>query len=166
MPERTIIDIDGSEAVSNVLLNLLNTFPGLSQNQTITFSVLEEASGIGFFPSTGAALQQNRESINGHVHQVCLYPFVVIYRTAAKTDTQRMRVKEFLDALGKWLEQQPVTINGAVCQLESYPPLASGNRVIRSIARTSPAYCNNVLQNGVEDWAIALQLTYDNDFDK
>lgn len=166
MPARTVIDIDGSEAVSNVLLTLLNEFPGLSENQTITFATLDESSGIGFFPSTGAALQSNNESITGHVKQVCLYPFMVIYRAAPKSETQRMRIKEFLDALGKWLEQQPVTVNGTEYRLESYPALSSGNRVIRSITRSSPAYLNGVYQNGVEDWIIAEQLTYDNEFDK
>lgn len=30
MPSKTVIDIDGSEAVSKILLDLLNKFPGLT----------------------------------------------------------------------------------------------------------------------------------------
>jgi len=166
MPARTVIDIDGSEAVSKVLLTLLNQFPGLAEGQKVLFSTLDEASGIGFFPSSGAALQRNVESITGHVRQVCLYPFMVIYRAAPKTEAQRMRIKELLDTLGRWLEEQPVTINNTTYQLSAYPALSSGNRVIKTIARSSPAYLNSAYQNGVEDWLIALQLTYDNEFDR
>ena len=108
MPSKTVIDIDGSEAVSKILLDLLNKFPGLTTgNKSILFSTLSDASGIGFFPISGAALQNSTEDVTGHVTQVCQYPFNVVYRAAPKSETQRIRIKEFLDALGKWLERQP-----------------------------------------------------------
>lgn len=166
MPAKTVIDIDGSEAVSTVLLTLLNSFPGLSEKQNILFSTLSESSGIGFFPTTGAALQSDTEDVTGHVKQVCLYPFSVVYRAAPKTEAQRLRIKEFLDALGKWLEKQPVTLNGKEHRLEAYPALLSGNRVIKSVSRTSPAYLNAAYQDGIEDWLIAARLIYENEFDR
>ena len=86
MPAKTVIDVEGSEAVSSVLLALLNSFPGLSERQSVLFATLSESSGIGFFPTTGAALQSNVEDIIGHVKQVCLYPFSVVYRAAPKTE--------------------------------------------------------------------------------
>ena len=165
MPSKTVIDIDGSEAVSKVLLDLLNQFPGLA-DKAVLFSTLSDASGIGFFPTSGAALQSNKEDVTGHVLQVCQYPFSVIYRAAPKSETQRIRIKEFLDALGKWLERQPVTLNGHAHQISAYPTLASGNRVIKSISRTSPAYLNSAYQDGIEDWMITLRLDYTNEFDK
>ena len=166
MPAKTVIDVEGSDAVSTVLLTLLNQFPGLSARQSVTFATLAESSGIAFFPTTGAALQSNVEDVTGHVRQVCLYPFSVVYRAAPKTEQQRLRIKEFLDALGKWLERQPVTLNGEECQLDAYPALSSGNRIIKSISRNTPAYINAAYQDGVEDWTIALGLTYDNEFDR
>lgn len=166
MPAKTVIDVDGSEAVSAVILTLLNSFPGLSETQKIQFSTLSDASGIGFFPTTGAALQSDTEDVTGHVKQVCLYPFSVVYRAAPKSEAQRLRIKEFLDALGKWLEKQPVTLKGAEHRLEVYPDLASGNRVIKSIGRTSPAYLNAAYQDGIEDWIIAVRLIYENEFDR
>ena len=166
MPAKTIIDIDGTEAVSGVLLTLLNSFPGLSSRQQILFSMLYEASGIGFFPTMGAAMLSNKEDVTGHVKQVCLYPFSIVYRSAPKTDAQRIRIKEFLDTLGKWLEQQPVTVNGEIHKLDSYPVLSSGNRTIKAISRTSPAYLNSAYQDGIEDWVIACQLSYENEYDK
>lgn len=166
MPAKTVIDVDGSEAVSSVLLTLLNSFPGLSARQNVLFATLSETSGIGFFPTTGAALQSDTEDITGHVKQVCLYPFSVIYRTAPKTEAQRLRIKEFLDALGKWLERQPVILNGNKCQLAEYPALSPGNRIIKTISRSSPAYLNAAYQDNVEDWLIALRLTYENEFNR
>ena len=166
MPAKTVIDVEGSEAVSSVLLTLLNSFPGLSARQSVLFSTLSETSGIGFFPTTGAALLSDVEDITGHVKQVCLYPFSVVYRAAPKTEAQRLRIKEFLDALGKWLERQPVILNGTEYQLAEYPALSSGNRIIKSISRTSPAYLNNAYQDNVEDWLIALRLTYENEFNR
>lgn len=166
MPAKTVIDVDGSEAVSSVLLALLNSFPGLSSRQSVLFATLSESSGIGFFPTTGAALQSDKEDITGRVKQVCLYPFSVIYRAAPKTEAQRLRIKEFLDALGKWLERQPVILNGTECHLEKYPTLSSGNRIIKVIERSSPAYINAAYQDGIEDWIIALRLTYENEFNR
>ena len=166
MPARTVIDIDGTEAVSKVLLTLLNTFPGLSDGQSILFATLAETSGIGFFPTTGAAYLSDTEDVTGHVSQMCLYPFSVVYRAAPKSEVQRMRIKEYLDTLGKWLEKQPVTLNGTEYQLAEYPALSSGNRIIKAISRSSPAYINNAYQDGIEDWIIAARLTYENEFDR
>lgn len=163
--QKSIIDIDGSEAVSKVLLALLNEFPGLDK-KIILFSTLSETSGIGFFPTSGAALLSNAEDITGRVKQVCLYPFNVVYRAAPKSESQRLKIKEFLDSIGRWLEQQPVTIGGIEYRLTAYPSLSSGNRVVKSISRTNPGHLNAAYQDGVEDWVISATLRYENEFDK
>lgn len=157
-------DLDGPEAISSVLLNLLNQFPGLG-TRTITFSTLKETSGIGFFPTSGAAILSEKEDITGHVKQVCLYPFTIVYRSAPQTEAQKLRVKEFLDTLGKWLERQPVVINEVRHQLGAYPALATG-RVIKSVGRSNPAHLDTAYQDGIEDWAISATLRYENEFDK
>ena len=166
MPAKAIIDVDGSEAVSSVLLDLLNRFPGLTDGKRITFSTLTETSGIGFFPTTGAALLSSVESVTGKVKQVCQYPFDIVYRAAPKSEKQRMRIKEFLDLLGKWLERQPVIIQGQEERLAEYPSLESGNRIIKAITRSTPAFLNAAYDGGVEDWVISGQLTYNNDYYK
>ena len=166
MPAKTVIDVDGTDAVSKVLITLLNTFPGLTSGMSVQFATLEDKSGIGFFPTSGAALLKDTESITGHVSQVCLYTFNVIYRAAPKTEAQRMRIKEFLDMLGKWLEKQEIKIGTSVYQIQDYPPLTSGNRKIKSITRSSAAYLYAANQDKVEDWLITIQLKYDNEFDK
>lgn len=166
MPAKPVIDIDGSEAVSAVLLKLLNEFPGLSARQKVQFATLEDTGGVGFFPSTGAAVEKEKEDICGHVSQRCLYPFGVVYRAAPRSETQRLRIKEFLDAMGKWLERQPVKINGKEEQLAAYPELDSGNRIIKSISRTTPAYLSDADDDGMEEWAMGLRLAYENEFDR
>lgn len=163
--QKSVIDIDGSEAVSKVLLALLNEFPGLDSRK-ILFSTLSETSGIGFFPTSGAALLSNNEDVTGHVKQVCLYPFNVVYRAAPKSEAHRLKIKEFLDGLGRWLEQQPITVGGTEHRLTAYPALSSGNRTIKSISRTNPGHLNAAYQDGIEDWLISATLRYENEFDK
>lgn len=158
------IDIDGSEIVSTALRTLLNQFPGLGDKR-ITFAHLNDTNGIAFFPTSGAALLSSTEDITGHVKQECMYPFTVVYRAAPKNESARIRMKELLDTLGRWLEMQPVTVSRKTYQLTSYPALEQG-RVIKYIKRTNPAHYNAAYQDGVEDWLIALTLKYDSEFDK
>lgn len=163
--QKNLIDIDGSEAVSRVLIILLNSFPGLN-GKKVEFSTLSETAGIGFFPTSGAALLSNTEDITGLVKQVCLYPFNLIYRAAPKTETKRLEIKEFLDGFGKWLEQQPVTIGKTDYRLAEYPELSSDNREIKSINRTNPAHLSAAYDDGIEDWIVSATLKYENEFYK
>ena len=163
--QQKLVDIDGAEAVSNILIELLNRFPGLGGKE-ILFSTLDETSGIGFFPTSGSAVLSNTEDVIGHVKQVCLYPFNVVYRAAPKTEAQKIRIKEFLDGLGKWLELQPVTIEETQHKLTAYPALLSGNRVIKSINRTNPGHLSASYADGIEDWVLSAALQYENEFDK
>lgn len=165
MTGKKAFDVDGADAVTKVLLALLNTFPGLG-GKKILFSTLSETSGIGFFPTSGAALLSNDEDITGHVKQVCSYPFNIVYRAAPQAEAQKLRVKEFLDALGRWLELQPITVDGQTYKLTGYPELVSGNRVIKSISRTNPGHLSAAYNDGIEDWIISATLRYENEFDK
>lgn len=156
-------DVDGSEIVSKVLLELLNKCPALC-GKKVAFSTLEDDEGLGFFPSVGAAITSETETITGDVHQVCAYPFDVVLRCAPKTEAARIRCKELLDAIGRWLERQPITVNGEAHTMDAYPALTEGNRKIRAISRTSPSHLNAVYQNGVEDWLFSGSLRYENNF--
>ena len=161
---QTVIDIDGTDVVSTALLTLLNQFPGLD-GRKIEFSTLSDTAGISMFPIDGAVIIDNQENVLGEVHQVCAYPFDVVYRAALKTDKHKIRVKEFLDTLGKWLERQPVMIGGKVYHLAKYPDIGE-QREIKSISRTTPAFLNAPTQSGVEDWIISVQLQYEVDYKK
>ena len=159
------IDYDGTDVMSRVLTGLLNQFPGMS-GVTIEFSTVSDTSGIGIFPTSGAAILEEKEDITGHVKQMCAYPFNVLYRAALHNEGQKLKVKEFLDTLARWLERQPVNIGGSVHQLNKYPEMPSGRRVIKSISRTSPSYLSAAYDDKVEDWIVSFSLKYENEFDR
>lgn len=156
-------DIDGYDVVTNAIKDLLNSFPGLAEGETIKFSTLEEKSGVTFYPISGAVIATETKSVTGKINQLCNYPFNVIYRTSAGSPNSKIVVKEFLDNLGKWLEKQTVTIDGETKKLKDYPVLTE-NREITEIARQTPAYLDNVSEEDVQDWVISLALKYRNIF--
>lgn len=158
-------DIDGYEAVTAALRELLNQYPALSEGDEISFSTLGEDSGKAMFPVSGAVIETERRSVTGKVTEVCLYPFYVIYRAAGLTENNKARVKEWLDSLGKWLEQKKVLINGAEYLLEDYPLLTNGREFL-SISRQTPAYLDTVNENQSENWAIYISARYQYEYRK
>jgi len=158
------IDVKGSEIISTALLKLINEFPAIDEKR-IQFSMLDDKTGLGFFPTAGAAILSRKEGITGHVSLQCAYPFNVIYRAAPKTETQKLSIKEFLDTFGKWLERQPIMVNGQTEQLHEYPELDNGRMIITSIARNTPAHLNAAYQDGVEDWLVSILLRYKYEYD-
>ena len=158
-------DIDGYEKVTTALTELLNQYPALDSGEEITFSVLEETSGIGMFPVSGAVVETEKTTITGKVTKVCLYPFYVVYRASGLNESRKARVKEWLDTLGKWLEQQKVVIDGEEYVLSELPPLTDG-RKFWSIERQSPAYLDNTNEDKTEDWAIYISARYQYEYQK
>lgn len=161
--QQVVYDVEGYEALTPAIMDLLNQYPGLSQNDSFAFSKLSERGGKAMFPNTGAVINSQRISIIGKVYQDCQYSFFVYYRAAGLSENRKMNVKEWLDNLGKWLERQPIKIGDTTYTLESYPVL-TGNRKITYFQRQSPAYLNDVSQDQVEDWAINLNMRYTNEF--
>lgn len=155
-------DVDGFEAVTEAIQTLLNQYPGLEGLQ-IQFSTLEKDGGVGWFPITGAAIDTEKKYITGKIHQICNYPFYVVYRTGTSMPARKIIVKEFLDSLGRWLERQPVKIGEETLLLTEYPNL-SGGRKITSISRQTAGYLDTIEQDGVENWVIYLALKYTNEF--
>lgn len=166
MAEKEIkYDVDGYEAITAALRELINSFPGLAQGDEIAFSVLSEDSGKAIFPVSGAIIETEKRFILGDVRQVCLYPFYVVYRAAGLSENRKAAVKEWLDNLGRWLEGQRVNINGAEHRLSAYPAL-SDNRRFLSITRQTPAYLSATNENQSEDWVIYISARYQNEFSK
>ena len=144
-------------------MDLLNQYPGLSKNDEISFSTLGEDKGKAIFVSSGPAVEQERKSITGVVHQRCAYPFQLVYRASGLSESRKANVKEWMDNLGRWLEKQTVTINGTAYTLEDYPPL-TGSRKFTEFRRTSPAYLAGVEENKAENWVISITARYENTF--
>lgn len=155
---------DGTDNVTTALMNLLNSYPGLDENDEITFSTLEVNSGKAMFPVSSVMILSEKKSITGHVTQTCAYPFVLIYRASGISEIRKAKIKEWLDNLGRWLSMQPVNINNEVYKLNSYPEL-SGEREFEKISSTSQGYLYGVTEDKAEDWAISIQATYKNEYD-
>lgn len=158
-------DVDGYDAITNAVFELVNTYPALDEEDEITFSILPEDKGKTFYPSSGAIIQTEREGITGHVQQTCLYPFAVVFRSGSTSEERKIYVKEWLDNLGKWLEKQTVVIDSAQYTLEQYPKL-TGNRKLTKIERQTPAFCSSINENKSEDWVINITAQYRNEFDR
>lgn len=152
-------DIDGYEAVTSALRELLNQYPGLSEDDKIAFATLGENSGKAMFPISGAVVETEKTTITGKVTKICLYPFYVIYRASGLNENRKAKVKEWLDTLGKWLEQQSVNIDETDYHLEELPPLTTGRKFL-SIERQSPSYLDTVNENQSENWAIYISARY------
>lgn len=164
-------DLDGYEVLTNAINVLLNKFPGLYEGETIGFCSIPKESGIAWYPISGAIVESVKAGtyetgdITGHVEATCQYPFYIIYRFAPTTDGQRIEIKEWMDSLGKWLEQKMVKINGIEYSLQEYPTMKDTRKII-SITRQTPAYLDTVSEDGVQDWAIYLTLRYIDEFDR
>lgn len=158
-------DIDGYEAVTSALRELLNQYPGLSAGDEITFSTLGEDSGKAMFPTSGAVIETEKQSVTGKVTEVCLYPLYVIYRAGRLNENNKAKIKEWLDNLGKWLEQKKVLIDGTEYQLTELPPLTDGRKFL-SISRQTPSYLDTVNENKSENWAIYISARYQYEYYK
>ena len=158
-------DIDGYDAVTSALMELLNQYPALSEHDKIAFSSLGEDVGKAMYPISGAVVETEKTTITGKVTKVCLYPFYIIYRASGLSEKNKEKVKEWLDTLGKWLEKQDVVINGESHKLTDYPPL-TGGRFFLSIERQSPSYLDVINDNKSEDWAAYITAKYQHEYQK
>ena len=167
MPNNQIVrfDVNGYEMVTAALMDLVNTFPGLEDGEEFGFATDPAEEGVAIFPTTGSFIYDERESITGHVTQLCQYPFTVVYRKSGLNSHRRMTAKEWLDAFARWIERQPVAIGGTVYQLEDWPELTD-NREIREVVRQAPAYLVTVNDDKSENWIMDVVVRYRNEFDR
>lgn len=188
--KEVVYDPDGYDQVTDALRALIAQYPGLEKGESFCFSTAPSGAGKAIFPTTGAVIQSEVESITGHVTQMCLYPFTVLFRASGLSQKNRVNAKEWLDTFGRWLEKQTVTINGKYYVLNEYPALRAaweydnmnnrevfddeyfgdgavqGIRKIVNIVRQTPAYLNSVSDDKSEDWVISMVVTYRNEFDR
>lgn len=158
-------DAGGYDVLTAAIKSLLNQFPGLYPDEEVMFEELGEESGIAFSNDTGALVYDKNEDILGNVYQMCQYPFYVIYRASGSAkERQKMSIQEFLDTLGKWICQEPVTIGKDTYKLDGYPEL-SGGRKITEVSRDN-SYGTDPQENGVQDWVIPITISYTNEFER
>ena len=158
-------DVDGEELITNALMGLVNSYPGLEKGDKFTFAQLDDDEGLAIFPSTGAFIYEERQSITGHITQMCQYPFTAVYRASGLNQKRKINAKEWLDKFGRWIEKKPVVINGVEYKLTEWPEL-SESRQIRDVARQSPAYLIDVPDNKSENWICEITIRYRTEYDR
>lgn len=157
-------DAEGYEILTEAMKALLNQYPGLYDGEKIKYEELRTDSGISFYADTGALIFSEKEDICGTMHQVCQYPFIVVYRTASDKERQKLSVQKFLDNLGKWICREPVTVDGTETRLSAFPELSRG-RVIKRITRDN-SYGTEPQENGVQDWLLPITVKYEYEWEK
>lgn len=155
-------DATGYELLTRAVKDLLNQFPGLN-GQNISFEELGEEDGIAFSADAGALVMSERRSITDHVVQTCQFPFLVVYRTSATREFQKLNVSTFLDSFGKWLCKEPVEIAGTTYRLSAYPQLSDGRKITRITRNNSYGTVPN--ENKSQDWILPVSVQYTNEFD-
>lgn len=155
-------DPTGYEYMKQAVRALLNQYPGLN-GEKIYFEELGEDSGIAFSADSGALVMAERRSITDHVTQTCQFPFLLVFRTTATREFEKLNVAAFLDSLGKWLCKEPVEINGEEHKLREYPVISDG-RTITRITRTN-SYGTTPNENKSQDWVLPVSVQYTYEFD-
>lgn len=157
-------DADGKDILADAMKSLLNQYPGLHDGEKIKYEELGTDSGIAFYADAGALIYSEKEDVCGTMHQVCQYPFIVVYRTASDKERQKLSVQRFLDNLGKWICREPVAIDGVETRLSAFPEL-SQERVIKRITRDN-SYGTEPQENGVQDWLLPITVRYEYEWEK
>ena len=155
-------DPTGYEILTKAVKALLNQFPGLD-GKTVYFEELGEESGLAFSADAGALVISERRSITDRVTQSCQYPFILVYRTTATREFQKLNVSSFLDSVGKWICKEPVEVNGKKEKLVSYPSLSDGRRIMRVVRNNVYATVPN--ENKSQDWVLPVTVQYTYEFD-
>ena len=155
-------DATGYELLAKAIKTLLNQFPGLN-GQKVLFEELGEETGIAFSADAGALVMSERRSITDHVTQSCQFPFLVVYRTTATREFQKLNVSAFLDTLGKWICKEPVEIDGEIHRLSSYPAISDGRKITRITRNNSYGTVPN--ENKSQDWILPVSVQYTYEFD-
>lgn len=155
-------DPTGYEYMKKAIKALLNQYPGLN-GEKIYFEELGEEEGIAFSADAGALVMAERRSIIDHVTQTCQFPFLLIYRTTATREFEKLSVSAFLDTLGKWLCREPVEIQGMTYRLSEYPTIADGRKITRITRNNSYGAVPN--ENKSQDWILPVSVQYTYEFD-
>ena len=157
-------DVDGFEEVTDALMDMMNSYPGLDTDEHFDFSTVPVDDGLAVIASSGSFIVDEKESITGHVKQFCAYPFVIVNRVSGLSQKRKIAVKEWMDTIAKWLTRQEVSIHGKKYKLEW--PVLIGDRKITNIERQSPSYLESINDDKSENWVMELMLKYRNEFDR
>lgn len=155
-------DPTGFEYMKRAVKALLNQYPGLN-GEKIYFEEIGEEFGIAFSADAGALVMSEKRSITDHITQVCHFPFLLIYRTNATREFEKLNVSAFLDSIGKWLCKEPVEIQGVMHRLTTYPTISDGRKITRITRNNSYGTVPN--ENKSQDWILPVSVQYTYEYD-
>lgn len=155
-------DPTGFEYMKRAVKALLNQYPGLN-GEKIYFEEIGEEFGIAFSADAGALVMSEKRSITDHITQVCQFPFLLIYRTNATREFEKLNVSAFLDSIGKWLCKEPVEIQGVMHRLTNYPTISDGRKITRITRNNSYGTVPN--ENKSQDWILPVSVQYTYEYD-
>lgn len=153
-------DVQGAESITVAILELLDACPLIDD---VTFASLSD-TGIAVYPTGTPVVTRELRSITGHITQRCAYDIGLVCREYGQNEQRKIGAKDLIDDVGKWLEQQTVTVDGVSYTLAEYPAL-SGQRQIKRIERTSAAAIEAATEDGGTVWSIAVRVSYSNEYD-
>lgn len=160
MSEQLRADVENTDTLTDVIKGLLNSYPNL--RGTFTFATLEDSNSKTFYSDSGAIILRETESITGYVVQECVYPFIVMCRSGNTREKRKILIKDFLDNVGRYLEGQPIVIDGTTYTMTK--PILSEPMKFEKIERTTNSYMLEPNNDNLEDWVINIQLHYKNKF--
>lgn len=149
--------------LTKAVLELLSSYPGLNGRE-ILFETLDEESGIAFYADNGALIISETPSVTGHIVQKCYFPFILVYRSTATTEYQKIKIQAFFDSIGRWISKEPAVVDGEQVRLTSYPPLGDGKWITKVVRENSCGL--DPQENGVQDWTMRVTVEYTNEYDE
>ena len=149
------------DSITAAVLAAVNAFPGLADGERFAFASLSEDGGLAVFPGTGEIVQTEQRFVTGKVRRVCRLPFSVAYRAGGAQERQRENAAAWLDALGRWLEGQAVSVEGRDHCLAAYPALTDRRRLM-DIRRSGPPHQADRPADRTQTWVMEMTARYEN----
>lgn len=155
-------DVQGEAEISAAIVEQVNACPFIDVDAT--FADLDN-TGLSIYPNSAGVILRETHDITDHLKQDCSYTFAIVSREYGLNEARKINAKAMLDALGKWLEREPVNVGGTIYQLDAYEELSNGRRFL-SIERTSSASAESVGEDQSEVWGITMRAIYRNEYNK
>lgn len=136
------------DSVAGAVLALANGFPGLKEGQRLAFASLDETEGLAIFPVEGEATEEVHRSVTGRIRRICSWDFQAVCRTGGFDEGRRQAVADWLDELGRWMEEQEA------------PALTEGRRIL-SLRRAGMPRQAVRPADRTETWVMEMTARYE-----
>ena len=136
------------DSVAGAVLALANTFPGLKKGQRFAFASLDEGEGLALFPVEGEATEEVHRSVTGRTRRICNWAFQVVCRTGGPGEGRRQAMADWLDSLGRWMEEQEA------------PALTEGRRILSIRLAGMPRQADKPADR-TETWVMEMTARYE-----